>query len=268
MRRLLPEGIYIHRGLAAIRHLGRVAAGLDSLVIGEHEISGQLRRALVDARASGEAGLLIERVIHAALRAGGRVRAETGLAEGALSVAGASVAFAERFLSTLEHRAALVVGAGEVGGTVASLLARRRAAVSIASRSFHHAGDVAARVGGTAVALADVLPTIGLSDAVFVAVRTPGWSIDAAACAAVMRARQSRPLLVLDLSVPRAVARDASRLDGLALFDVDDLGSVRLATERRRLAAVPLAERIVDDEAARAYSQFQVRVQRIRRSAA
>jgi glutamyl-tRNA reductase len=252
-------GVYMHRGLDAVAHLAGVASGLDSLIVGEAEISGQIRRALAAGRASGAVGPYLDRVVAGALNAGGRARSETRIGTGALSAAAASVSLLERSWPSLAGRSLLVVGGGEAGRQALARLAKRGAGrLIVASRSARHAADAAARAGAEAIALDRVPAVLPQVDGAIVATQSAGFVIVPAMLAPV------RELEIVDLSVPRGVDPAVAELPGIRLRTVDDLGQVARESVKRRLREIPRVQRIVAEEAARTYRQFVTRRDRLR----
>jgi glutamyl-tRNA reductase len=250
---------YVLTGVDAARHLCRVACGLDSVIVGEAEISGQLRRAATIARDAGTLGPYLERVLAGALRASGRARAETHIGRGVTSAASAGVTLALSLLGSLAGRTVMVVGAGQAGRQVLSRLSRLdMAALLVASRSEKHARQAAAESGATPIGLDAVVDHLRQVDVVVTALQTPVPIFDAARCGS----RADRPLLVIDLSVPRAVSADVALVAGVTLRSVDDLGDIARESLARREQEIPRVEAIAHDEAARAYEQFRVRAAR------
>ena len=259
--------IYVRSGIAAVEHLCRVACGLDSMIVGEAEIVGQIRRAAMAARLAGTLGPFLERVVAGATSAGGRARSETRIGKGAMSAAGAGVALVERALGSLADRAVLVVGAGEAGRQALTRLARRRAGrLIIASRSAHHARQASEKSGAEVIGLDHIGRALADVDAAIVATRASGYLIDAAGCQAAVAERPGRPLVVVDLSVPRVVDPAVAGVEGVIAAGVDDLGDIVRESVAQRQAEIPRVELIVREEAARAYRRFARR--RERRSAA
>jgi glutamyl-tRNA reductase len=258
-------------GLDVATHLARTAAGLNSMVLGEAEIAGQVRRAAHQARKPGGLGPHLETLVSGALRASGRVRAETTLARGAMSVAGTAVAYGERALGGLTGRNVLIVGAGCVGREAAARAASRRpASVTVVSRSRSHAAEAATRARASAApfdALANVLEA---ADLVIVASgRAAEWLVSAGLVARAMGRRRlaadktrRAPMTLVDISVPRAVAPEAGSIDDVTLATIDDLGEVAAAAAAARRRAIPAAEAIVRIEARHAYARFRRRADR------
>jgi glutamyl-tRNA reductase len=246
-------------GAAAVEHLCRVAAGLDSMIVGEAEIAGQIRRAIAHAKATGAAGVFLDRLVSGALRAGGRARAETRIGAGAMSAATAAVSVVEQTLDSLAHASVLVIGAGEAGRQALERLARRRTGrLTIASRSGHHAREAAEKTGARVVNLDDLADAARLSDAVIAATLSPAYLITPATYAG----SSARSRLLIDLSVPRIIDPAVADVRGISLRTVDDLGEFVRASAARRAAEIPNVERIVRDEARRAYDQFRTRAAR------
>lgn len=250
---------YVLSGEDAVRHLCRVACGLDSVIVGEAEISGQLRRAAAVSREAGVLGPYLERLVGAALRSSGRARAETEIGRGVTSAASAGVALAESLLGSLAHQSVLVVGAGQAGRQVLSRLARlETGAVFVASRSERHAREAAAVAGASVVTLDRIAEQLSVVDVLFTTLQAPAPIVDAASCVG----RGLRPLLAVDLSVPRAVDPAVAGVEGVTLRTVDDLGDIARESLARRVQEVPRVEAIAHDEAARAWAQTRARAAR------
>jgi glutamyl-tRNA reductase len=243
----------------ALSHLFRVAAGAESVVVGETEILGQLQRALTSAEAHGTTSAVLGRAFRHAVRAGRRARAETGVAAGSSSLSCLAVQRAAGALGGLEGRRVLVIGAGEMGRGVATAVARAGAReITIAGRSTDRAADVAAAVGGV-VAREDLDGALEAADVVFTATSAPGSVITRRMVAAVMDRRPDRPLAIVDLAVPRDVDVDVAILSGVSLADIDDLRlSAAEALEGRR-RHLPAVERLVAEEVDRFLRESRAR---------
>jgi glutamyl-tRNA reductase len=226
----------------AVSHLFRVAAGLDSLVPGESQILGQVRLAYEGARKAGATAALLNRLFEEALRAGKRVRTEAKLHELPESVATSAVELAARELGDLTGRRALLFGAGKMSELAASDLRRRGAEVVVSSRTLESAEDLAARVGGTASAFDAVAVELPDADLVISATRCPYPILHAEA----VRPRE-KPLVLIDVAVPRDLDPAIGELPGCTLFDIDALGDGLVGREED----VREAEAIVAEEAAR-----------------
>jgi glutamyl-tRNA reductase len=234
------------------RHLFRVASGLDSMVLGDAQILGQIKEAVALAREAGTVGPLLDRLFDRALRAGKRARAETSVSGGIVSVASAAVELLRTELTSLGGRRVLVVGAGEAARLVARQLAQARpACILIANRTREAAEELAALVGGQALALSDVAGALSGVDAVVSATRAPRFVVSASDVAAAMRQPAIQRLVLIDLAVPRDIDPAAAQIPGVALHAIDAIQRVVDATLSRRTAEIPRVERLVDDELAR-----------------
>ena len=225
-----------------VAHLFRVAAGLDSLVPGESQILGQIREAYEAARTRGTTGTLLNRLFEDALRAGKRVRTEAKLHELPESVAASAVELGARELSGIEGRRALLFGAGKMSELAARDLRGRGAEVVVASRTLESAQDLAERVGGRAAPFDAVAVELPEADLVISATRCPYPILHAEA----VRPRE-KPLVLVDVAVPRDLDPAIGELEGCTLFDIDELGEGLVGREDE----VREAESIVAEEAAR-----------------
>jgi glutamyl-tRNA reductase len=243
--------IFTHDDAAAARHLFRVAAGLDSLVVGEPQILGQVKDAFQIAAQRQCAGPLLNKVFNWAFGVGKRVRSETALGEGAVSVSFAAVALARKIFGRLEGRRVLVVGAGEISGLTAEhLRAQGVADITITSRTIEHAQALASRVEGTAVPWADMIPALGRADIVVTATGSQRPIISRHDVESVRR-RRSEPLFIIDIAVPRDVDPSVGEIEQVFLYNVDDLQGIVHENLSRRGAEVARAEAIVSEELAR-----------------
>ena len=245
---------YLYRsvGLDAARHLFRVASGLDSMMLGESEILGQVRNALTAASESGSVGVPLSRLFHGAIRAGRRAREETDVSRNSLSLSYAGVQLVQRAAGGLTGLRALLVGAGEAGRLLARAL--RTTGVSdllVANRTPERAAALAERLNGRTVPLDEAAAALAHVDVAVMAAdaRTPVF--DVAALQAAVAEREGRPLVVLDMSVPRSVDPEAGDLDGVRLFNIDDLSTITEETLESRREAAAKVETIVEEELAR-----------------
>jgi glutamyl-tRNA reductase len=246
----ITDHLYSFHDDVAVQHLFRVAAGLDSAVVGESEILGQVRDAAARARSEGVAGSQLTALFRHAVEVGKRARSETGIARGTTSVSQAAVQMAAERLGTLAGKRILVVGAGEMGGGVAQALAASDgvAEVLVANRTWSAAAALAARVGGSAVALGAVPAALENADLLLTVTGAPSVVLEADDLAPVMAARPHRPLLVVDVAVPRDVDPAVGLLPGVTLLDMDDLrafAEAGLASRRGEIAGV---ETIIREE--------------------
>ena len=244
----LARHTYVRRGGDAVRHLLRVASGLDSVVHGEAQILGQVRDAYEDPATAATAGPVLHRLFQDALATGKRVRSRTEIGRGAASLASAAVELLRREAGPLEARSALVIGAGDTGSVVASLL--RKAGVArlrIANRTAERARELAARFGAEAHELADLPALLGSSDLVVGAVDASERLVEREM---LERAQLGGPVHFLDLAHPRNFDPALASLPGVRLFDLDHVFRRVEAARAARATQVPKAEAIVDDAAA------------------
>ena len=245
----LGEVMYAPRNCDAARHLFRVTAGLESMVIGEAEVQGQVKRAYEAALAAGTTGPLTNRLFTAALQAGKRVRTETGIGAGRASVASVAVALAEDALGELADRHVVVIGAGETSELVTRALHERGVGTFlVANRRADRARALAERFGGS-VASFDALPDLlERADIVLASTSSPHPIVGVEELELVMAARGGRPLLLVDIAVPRDIDPACGSLEGVILRDIDDLQAVVRRTTTGREAESARAEQIVEAE--------------------
>ena len=246
----LPEdALYVHEDLAAVRHLFRVAAGVESQVFGETEIMGQVKQAVRSAREAGAAGRVLLRLGDRALTVGRRVRTQTAVDRGRMSVASVAVDLARRVLGDLACAGVLVIGAGETGALVARRMVQSGARhIVVTSRTAQRARDLAERLGAGTVGFDDLMDEVARADVVISCTGAPHHLITVEGLRSALAGRR-RPCVLMDLAVPRASDPAARRLDGVHLHDIDDLRAPTRECERRRRRELPRVEAIVDAEA-------------------
>jgi glutamyl-tRNA reductase len=244
--------LYSLRGAEAALQVFRVTAGLESMIIGEAEIQGQVKRAYELALVEGATGPILNRLFRGALAAGKRARTETGISEGALSVPQVAVELAQRSLGDLGNRRVLVVGAGETAElTARALSARGVEAVFIANRRYDRAIGLAQRFGGRAVRFEELPEQMAEADIVASSTSSPHSIVEREALAEVMGQRADRPLLLIDLAVPRDIHPSCRELTGVTLYDMDDLQAVVERNASGREAEARRAEGVLRSELAR-----------------
>lgn len=240
---------YVTHDRAAAEHLFRVAAGMDSLVLGESQIQGQVREAWELGQAFSDP--VLNRLFQSALRVGGRVRAETALGAGAASVPSASVELAHKIFGDLSGRKALVLGSGEMAELAMGLLVGEGVrTVMVAHRNREHAAQIAEQLGGRAVEYPEAWPMFADVDIVLSSTAAPHAIVTPEQVGAAIAQRGGRPLCLLDIAVPRDVDRAVGRLENVFLYDIDDLQGVVAANIGGRHREMPAAERIVQQELA------------------
>ncbi len=248
---LVPH-LFAKSGADAVRHLFRVAAGLDSLVVGEPQVLGQLKDAFSTASQLGCTGTLLSKLFHAAFAAGKRVRSETALSAGAVSVSYAAVSLARKIFGNLSGRTVVVLGAGEMGKlTAIHMHSQGIGKLAILSRTAAHAAALAQTIGGTALPWEAMPAALAEAD---ILITATGASTPIVSCAAIeqlMRARRRRPLFIIDIAVPRDVEAGAGDLEQVFLYNIDDLQAVVQENLSKRGGEAALAETIVADEVER-----------------
>jgi glutamyl-tRNA reductase len=245
----LASAIYSHRNCDAARHLYRVTAGLESMVVGEAEIQGQVKRAYETALAKETTGPLTNRLFTAALQTGKRVRTETAIGERALSLPAVAVALAREQLGSLRGREVVIVGTGETSELAARALADSGVrTVFVASRRRDRAVSLAKRYGGDSVAFDELPQALERADIVVAATASPHLLLEVRELAAVMQDRGQRPLMLIDLAVPRDIDASCGEIDGVSLYDIDDLEAVVARNRRVRQVEARKAEGIVEEE--------------------
>lgn len=240
--------VYQHAGREAARHLFRVASGLDSMMLGEAEILGQIREAYKRAAGNGSTGPVLHRLFQGALEVGKRVRAETEVGARPVSVAVAGVRLTERIFGDLKGHRALIVGAGAVAEQVVeNLRARSIGELELVNRSFDRAEELARRVGGKALEWEDFEAAMTRPDIIVTSVSGSVHLLTRSMLERAMHARSGRALCVIDLSVPRSVEPEVEGIYNVYLFNVDHLGEIVEQNKKAREAEVPRAEAIVDE---------------------
>jgi glutamyl-tRNA reductase len=256
----VSQHLYVHRGAEAARHLFRVAAGLDSLVVGEPQILGQVKAAYGIASDGQFTSALTNRLFHSAFTVGKRVRAETGLGEGAVSVSYAAISLAKKIFGTLSGCHVVILGAGEMAKlTGLHLQAQHVNGITIASRTMSSAQNLASRLDGVAVNWSDVDKALTAADIVVTATGASQPILTRARVEEAMRPRRNRPLFIIDIAMPRDVDAAVGDLGQVFLYNIDDLRSIVQQNLARRGAELARAEAIVDQEVARFSAWMQSR---------
>jgi len=259
-REQLAPHIYSKTGQEAVSHLYRVAAGLDSLVMGEPQILGQVKEAYGVASQMGCTGPFLNKLFHSAFAAGKRVRSETALAEGAVSVSYAAVELARKIFGTLKGRTVLVIGAGEMGKlTAVHMQSQGIERLIITSRTAAHAEALASSIGGSSMPWDALGTSLVEADILITATGASAPIISRAVIARTMKARRSRPLFIIDIAVPRDVEANAGDLEQVFLYNIDDLQAVVQENISKRGTEASDAEKIIGQEVAKFISWLNSR---------
>ena len=242
--------LYVHREYQCVQHLFRVASSLDSMILGEEQIIGQVREAFDVARQSDTIPGPLSHLFERALRVGRKVRRDTGVGRNALSVSRACVELARSALGDLKGRKAIVVGAGEAGKLAAKALARSGVReITVANRTYERAADLARGLYGKAVTLPELVDALVSADIVIGCTDSAEYVLNANTVRNAMAARARRPLFLLDIAVPRDFEPAAGSIDNVFLRDVDDLESVSETSRQEREKEARLAEELVASQA-------------------
>jgi glutamyl-tRNA reductase len=238
---------YVRRDRDAAAHLFRVASGMESMIVGEAQIHGQVRDAWEASRPAS--GAVLNRLFQSALLTGGRVRNETTLGHGALSVSSAAVQLSKKIFGGLAGRRAMVLGAGEMAElALASLQQEGVHAAVVANRTFERASELAAQYGATAVHYDDAWDALADVDLLLCSTAAPRPVVSEARVRAAVERRGDRPLCILDIAMPRDVDPAVAKLANVFLYDMDDLHAVVSANLERRHSALPAADAVITDE--------------------
>ena len=236
----------------AVAHIFSVAAGLDSMVLGEHEILGQVKDAYRIAAEAQALDAPLNVLVQTAIHVGKKARYETGINRYPISVSAAAVELCRKIFGTLEGKTVLVVGAGDTGQrAVAALMHSGASSVIVSSRSFDHALQMARAVGGRAVHFNQIAHEIQAADIVISCTAAPHLVIRADNCAEALSRRNGREIVMIDIAVPRDIEPSLSSYQGVFLYDIDDLQNVVDRTHKERLQAAHNARAIIEQEALR-----------------
>jgi glutamyl-tRNA reductase len=238
---------YVRRDREAATHLFRVASGIESMVVGEAQIHGQVRAAWERSRPAS--GAVLNRLFQCALLTGGRVRSETRLGHGAMSVSSAAVQLSKKIFGSLKGRRAMVLGAGEMAELALESLRHEGVEASVvANRTFDRALLLAEQYGATAVHYDDAWASLGEVDVLLCSTASPRPVVSVASVRDAIARRGDRPLCILDIALPRDVEADVGKLANVYLYDLDDLQAVVSASLARRQGELPAAESLIADE--------------------
>lgn len=237
-------------GREAVRHLLEVAAGLDSQMLGETEIFGQVKEAYATAQSRGSTGPVLNRVFQKGFQAAKHVRTNTAITEGQVSVANVAVELALTIFGSLADTRVLLLGAGEIGEkTAKAFQSRRAAALTVASRTFEHAMELATALGASAMPFEQHEGRLGEFDIVVCATSAPGTVVSLAAADAAIRKRPARPLFFIDLALPRDVDAAVAELQNVFLYNLDDLAKIAEENRAAREAEISKCRAIIVEKA-------------------
>jgi len=250
----LPEDnfshhLYEYEGMDAVRHIFMVASSLDSMVVGEPQILGQIKAAYAEATKEKTSGVIINRLMHRAFHVAKRVRTETGISEAAVSISYAAVELAKKIFHDLEGKKALLIGAGEMAELAAThFMNNGIRSLAVANRTFERAVEVAHQFAATPLSLEEIPYQLVEVDIVLSSTASPGIVITHDMVKASLRKRRSRPLFFIDIAVPRDIDPKVNDLDNVYVFDIDDLKGITETNLEQRRKEATRAERIIEEE--------------------
>lgn len=255
---LLPH-IYLRKNETAFGHLFRVASGLDSMIIGEFEVLGQLGRALEAAEKAKMVNLPLRHIFQSAIRTGRRVREETGISKNALSVSSVAVDLAAKVVGDLENCKIMVIGAGEAGRLVAKAVKDRGASrIVVASRTQERAATLAAALGGIPIDLNNLVEELSTSHIVVTCTGAPRRILDSRQVREAMKSRPELPLVIIDIGVPRDVEPEVGQMNNVFLYNIDDLTEVSDSNRQQREGTIQKAREIIAAEISELVSWWRV----------
>jgi glutamyl-tRNA reductase len=253
------QHLYRLTDLDVARHLFRVAAGLDSLVVGEPQVLGQVTRALELARAQDVAGPLLNQLFQSAVHAGKRVRTETEIGRNPASISSLAASLAERSVHPISEAQVVILGAGEMADLAVGALRKRGAThLVVVNRTLERARALASRWNAEAATYEHLDRLLASADILISSTGAPHFMVSAQMVTAAMPVRLGRPLVLIDIAVPRDIDPDASQIAGVHLYDLDSLGDHVEETRSQRMAEVPRADAIVAEELARFAEYLQL----------
>jgi glutamyl-tRNA reductase len=246
----LKPYLYIHLDQEAVKHLFRVACSLDSMVVGESQILGQIKQTYRDATEARTSGVILNRLLHKAFSVAKRVRTETKIGSSAVSVSYAAVRLARKIFDDLRDKKAMLVGAGEMAELAAEHLRSHGVEqIVVANRTLDRALELARRLNGTTVSLEELGQELERVDIIISSTGSPHPVIKAREVRKRMRARRNRPLFFIDIAVPRDIEPEVNRIDNVYLYNIDDLQSIVEVNQAERLKEAVRAEHIIESEA-------------------
>ena len=244
--------LYVHEGDDAVRHIFRVASSLDSMVVGEPQILGQIKEAYQAATLNKTSGVLLNRLLHRTFFVAKRVRSETGIGDYAVSISYAAIELGRKIFGSLEEKKVLLIGAGEMAELAVEHLIRNRSGeIFVANRTFERGVKLAKKFKGEAIRFEEIVDSLQLVDIIISSTGSPDYVVTPDQVKGIMRSRRNRPLFFIDIAVPRDIDPEINRLTNSYVYDIDDLkGVVDENIEGRKREAIK-GERIVDESVIR-----------------
>ncbi|MFC1942520.1 glutamyl-tRNA reductase [Chloroflexota bacterium] len=248
----LDTYIFSLDGLDAVEHLFRIVSGIDSMILGEYEVLGQVRQAFETAEKSDTVNLPMRHIFQNAIRIGRKVREETGISKNALSVSSVAVDLATKVFGELKNCRMFVIGAGEAGRLVAKAAKERGVSrITVASRTQKRAQEMTDALGGVAVGMHEVVDNLSGCDILVTCADAPHCLVDVPTVSSVMQNRSKKPMVIIDIAVPRNVEPDISHIENVHLYNIDDLSHISAQNQRQRQKEVKKVEEIITKEKAK-----------------
>jgi len=248
-REELQAVTYVYNGREAVKHVFRVASSLDSMVLGEPQIVGQVKEAFEAALASDATGVILNQLMKKALSVSKRIRTETGIGESAVSVSYAAVELARKIFGDLEKKRAMLVGAGEMAELAAQhLVSHGISRLTVVNRTFTRAQELAERLHGEALPMENLASELVDADIIITSTGAQDYIITRDMVQKVMKDRKMKPMFFIDIAVPRNVDPQVERVENVYSYDIDDLEQVVEENRKRREKEAWKAEKIVDEE--------------------
>ena len=256
---MLKKWSYLHQNIESIQHLFRVTSSLDSMVVGESQIVGQVKEAYDISRSAGGSGTILNRLFTKAFSVGKRIRSETTIASGAVSISYAAVELAKKIFNTLEDKTVAIIGAGEMSELTAKhLVANGVSKVIVANRTYERAVKLAEKFNGIPVSYDEDLSFLIDADIVISSTEAPNYMIERKPLAEIMKKRKYQYMFLIDIAVPRDIEPDVSKINHAFLYNIDDLEAVVASNIKDRHEEANRAEQIVTEEAHRFHDQLQI----------
>ena len=242
------NSLYVYEGDEAVRHIFRVACSLDSMMVGESQILGQMKEAYHASTSKKTSGVILNRLLHRAFFIAKRIRTETGIGDHAVSISYAAIELGRKIFGTLEGKAVLLIGAGEMAELAVEHLIRHRVGdIFVANRTFERGVVLAKRFNGTAVRFEEIIESLLKVDIIISSTGAPDFVIQRNQVKGLMRRRRNRPIFFIDIAVPRDIDPELNRLSNTYVYDIDDLKGIIDENVADRAKEAVKAERIVDE---------------------
>ncbi len=255
---ILNTCTYTLEGIAAVEHLFRTACGIDSMILGEYEVLGQVGQAFDTAERAGTVNLPLRHIFQNAVRIGRKARKETGISKNALSVSSVAMDLATNAIGELQNYQMLVIGAGEAGRLVAKAAKERGISrIMVASRTQERARNMTDTLGGVAIGMHEVAGYLPICDVLVTCADAPHYLLDVPTVSSSMQKRAEQPMVIIDIAVPRNVEPEVSHISHVHLYNIDDLSHISQQNQRQREAEVNKVEEIIAVEKAKFVSWWQ-----------